>query len=435
MNALDSRPEPKKKVQTSGITTWSGSLEASSSIHESAVEMALTNIPLGEIAEDHLERLIAAQAAESLHVEYKRETYGTNDDQRREFLADVSSFANTAGGDLIIGMTAAKGVPTGIHPFTGDGEAERLRLEQMARDGLLPRITNLQTRAVALSGGNFVVVVRVPKSYNPPHRIIFKNSGRFWARSSAGKYEPNVDELRRIFTEAPLLAERVRAFRTERIARIAAHEMPVSLLDGGSLVLHVVPFAAFDFGNSLSLDKVAAQPHLFVPIESTSAQDYQITFDGLITASNAEGLSKSQRAYVQVFRSGAVEAVASLSSGDQRLILPHIEAMVVKYSRSYAVSLQRFGVEPPFAVLASLVDVKGKQLLQGVPNDPRFRSAVLNNDQYHFIETIFENIPSDANDAAKQLRATLDHFANAAGLPSSPYFDESGNYHLQGQWR
>jgi hypothetical protein len=33
----------------------------------------------------HLLRLISAQAAESFHVDYKRETYGGNDDQRREF--------------------------------------------------------------------------------------------------------------------------------------------------------------------------------------------------------------------------------------------------------------------------------------------------------------------------------------------------------------
>jgi predicted HTH transcriptional regulator len=129
--------------------------------------MALTNIPLSEITEGHLQRLIAAQASESLNVEYKRETYGTNDDQRREFLADVSSFANAAGGDLIIGMTEAKGIPTGVHPFMDDGDTERLRLEQMARDGLYPRIPNLQTRAVPLSAGGFVVVVRVPKSYHP----------------------------------------------------------------------------------------------------------------------------------------------------------------------------------------------------------------------------------------------------------------------------
>lgn len=272
--------------------------------------MALTNIPLGEITEGHLRRLIAAQAAESLHVEYKRETYGTNDDQRREFLADVSSFANAAGGDLIIGIAAAKGMPIAIHPFLSNEDEERLRLEQMARDGLYPRIPNLRTRAIPLSEGGCVVVVRMPKSYTPPHRVTFKNSCRFWARSSAGKFEPNVEELRRIFTEAPLLAERARAFRIERTARIAAHETPVSLKDGGTLVLHVVPFAAFDFGQSFSLDEVSVHPEKFAPIGGT-ARDFQITFDGFLTASTAGGLSAPQRAYVQVFRTGAVEAVAS----------------------------------------------------------------------------------------------------------------------------
>jgi hypothetical protein len=386
--------------------------------------MALTNIPLGEIAEGHLQRLIAAQAAESLHVEYKRETYGTNDDQRREFLADVSSFANAAGGDLIIGMTAAKGIPTGIHPFMRDGDEERLRLEQMARDGLHPRIPNLQTRAVPLSGGGFVVVVRVPKSYHPPHRIIFKNSGRFYARSSAGRYEPNVEELRRIFTEAPLLAERARAFRIERTARIAAHETPFGLTDGGTLVLHVVPFAAFDFGQSLSLDEVSAHPDRFAPIQGT-ARDYQITFDGFVTVSTAGGLSAPQRGYVQVFRSGAVEAVkSSLARGKDNnvLVLPYIQSWIRTYARSYASSLQICGAEPPFAIMASLVNVKGKSLaidyLEGaLPVD--IPSPVLNRDQFHFVEAIFEDVPRNDEEAGKRLKATLDHLANAAGLPSA----------------
>jgi hypothetical protein len=329
--------------------------------------MALTNIPLGEITEGHLRRLIAAQAAESLHVEYKRETYGSNDDQRREFLADVSSFANAAGGDLVIGIAAAKGIPTAIHPFMGNEDEERLRLEQMARDGLSPRISNLQTRAVPLSEGGCVVVLRVPKSYIPPHRVTFKNTGRFWARSSAGKYEPNVEELRRIFTEAPLLAERARAFRIERTARIAAHETPVSLKDGGILVLHVVPFAAFDFGQSLSLDEVSAHPERFAPIRGT-ARDF------------------------------------------------------IKYSRHYTMSLQMCGSDPPFAIMVSLVDVKGKILVQDSVENAILEdlpSMTLNRDQFHFVETIFQNVPENDQDAAKQLKATLDHLANAAGLPST----------------
>jgi hypothetical protein len=400
-----------------------------------APRMALTNIPLGEIREDHLLRLIKTQAAESLHMEYKRETYGTNDDQRREFLADVSSFAHSAGGDLIIGMTAANGIPIGVHPFAGDADAERLRLEQMTRDGLQPRITNLQTRAVPLSGGGFVVVVRVPKSYTPPHRIIFKNSARFWARSSAGKYEPNVEELRRIFTEAPLLAERARAFRMERIARIGAHETPVGLSGQAILVLHIVPFAAFDFGQSLSLDEVLAQRNNFAPIGG-AARNYQITFDGFIAGSNNEGLSKPQRAYVQVFRTGIVEAVASLLSDEGKwLILPNIEATIIRYARIYAASLQTLGIEPPFAIMASLADVKGKRLLPDflavntIAEDMPY--MVLGQEQYHFVETIFEGVPRDDKSAAKQLKSTLDHLANTGGLPSSPYFDDNGDYTLK----
>jgi predicted HTH transcriptional regulator len=114
----------------------------------------------------------------SLLVEYKRETYGGNDEQRKEFLADVSSFANSQGGDLIIGMVADQGVPTAFHPLMGDADAERLRLEAMARDGLQPRIIGLQTQAVPLSGGGSVLIVRVPKSPLPPHRIGFKNTNR-----------------------------------------------------------------------------------------------------------------------------------------------------------------------------------------------------------------------------------------------------------------
>jgi hypothetical protein len=271
-------------------------------------------------------------------------------------------------------------------------------------------------------------VVRVPKSYTPPHRVTFKNSGRFWARSSAGKYEPNVEELRRIFTEAPLIAERARAFRIERTARIAAHEAPASLKDGGTLVLHVVPFAAFDFGQSFSLDEVSAHPEKFAPIGGT-ARDFQITFDGFLTASTAGGLSAPQHAYVQVFRTGAVEAVASslavasplvVGKGNNVIARSKIQAWIIQYSRHYATSLQMCGSEPPFAIMVSLVDVKGKVLLQdyldlenAILED--LPSMTLNREQFHFVETIFQNVPENDQDAAKQLKATLDHLANAAG--------------------
>lgn len=309
--------------------------------------MALTHIPLNQITDAPLSALIKAGAAESLHIEYKRETYGGNDDARREFLADISSFANSLGGDLVIGMAASKGVPTGFCPFTGDADAEVLRLEQMARDGLAPRVANLRIVAVSLSQGGYVIVLRIPKSYNPPHRVIFKNSGRFWARSSAGKFEPNVEELRQVFVELPLIGDRVRSFRTERTAKIAAGEAPVGLLGGGNLILHVVPFSAFDLGAVLPLEEISRNVDSFPPFDSRGASDFRFTFDGLLTASNADGLAKPQRAYVQLFRTGMIEAVASnlaRGTGNDMIVLPDIEAKIVKSTCIYAASLQRFEV-------------------------------------------------------------------------------------------
>src|SRR5579871_5107315 len=108
--------------------------------------MALLHLPLSAIDETQLSRLIQAQAAEARDIEYKRETYGNADADHAEWLADASSFANTAGGDLLIGISAKKGIPQAVSPLTGNADDEILRLEQLARSGLQPRISNLEIR-------------------------------------------------------------------------------------------------------------------------------------------------------------------------------------------------------------------------------------------------------------------------------------------------
>jgi hypothetical protein len=76
--------------------------------------MALLHIPLSQIDEARLQVLITAGAAESCTIEYKRTIYGNAHADYSEFLADTSSFANTSGGDLVLGMDAANGIPTAI---------------------------------------------------------------------------------------------------------------------------------------------------------------------------------------------------------------------------------------------------------------------------------------------------------------------------------
>ena len=144
--------------------------------------MSLLDMTWDKITETEINNLILNGVPESPTIDYKRETYGNSDGDKREFLADVSSFANTIGGDIVIGVDETSGLPISITPLTGDSEVEVRRLEEIALYGIEPRLTNLRIRAVTVAGG-YVIIVRVPRSFVPPHRVTTKDVKRFWARA------------------------------------------------------------------------------------------------------------------------------------------------------------------------------------------------------------------------------------------------------------
>lgn len=57
------------------------------------------NAPL-QITENDLQALILEKAGEGKTLDYKRDSVGQSDKDKKEFLYDVSSFANTLGGNL-----------------------------------------------------------------------------------------------------------------------------------------------------------------------------------------------------------------------------------------------------------------------------------------------------------------------------------------------
>jgi len=89
--------------------------------------MSLQNIPLDRIGEADIQRLLSMGVNESTYLDYKQETYGDTGNDRSEYLADISSFANTLGGDIVIGIAEANGLPTILTPFSGDCDAEKRR--------------------------------------------------------------------------------------------------------------------------------------------------------------------------------------------------------------------------------------------------------------------------------------------------------------------
>src|SRR4051812_24321584 len=104
---------------------------------------SLLSITLADI-----ERLVTDCVHEGKTIEYKQEFYALNapepgrTKQHEEILKDISSFANTLGGDLIIGIRAEKGIPKEVCGFPEpDPDRLKLRISQLAENWLEPRIS------------------------------------------------------------------------------------------------------------------------------------------------------------------------------------------------------------------------------------------------------------------------------------------------------
>src|ERR1700759_1448782 len=119
------------------------------------------------ISKQDFESLITARVGERRTLDYKQELPGGRDDDKREFLYDIASFANASGGDLIFGISDerdVKGKPTGI-PNSADGVDLQngsdiiARLENLVRDGIFPRIQGIQWKLIdGFSNGTVVVM-------------------------------------------------------------------------------------------------------------------------------------------------------------------------------------------------------------------------------------------------------------------------------------
>ena len=381
--------------------------------------MPLANASLEDVTEGTLFALVAASAREDKTLEFKRDAYGGNDDARAEFLADVSALANTAGGDLVIGMEEADGAATSLVGLAGDADAEILRLQQMATAGIQPRLLALDIRAVPLPSGRHAIVVRVGRSYNPPHRVVFKNRNRFYVRGPAGRYEPDVDGLRALFNAAPAVAERIREFRAKRLGMVLSDATPVRLrAEAGRLILHVIPFSSVD-GSSAPLDLRGLDSEAgALRFLNASGLDYRMNLDGFVAFRplTADGSGF----YCQVFRSGAVEVVIPgmvMRSDEGPIVSADRVANYVRHHvRNVVPLLYRRGAAGPCAVLVLLAEVQGARLTVEDATWSGFGDALpIPRAVVTFVEAIVPE-GATASEADQALRPVLDQLGQGMGL-------------------
>jgi hypothetical protein len=377
------------------------------------------------VNEQDLQELVDSQVPEGVRVEYKLKNYGNSDSDKRELLKDVSAFANSHGGHLIIGVRESEGAAAELTGVDIDADAELLRMEQMVRNAIEPSISGIRMRAVPLSNGNKVLLLRIPRSWNPPHRVTAQGKNKFFLRHSAGVHEPSIEELRALFNQSAVALEKARQFRDDRIEAAIRGEGQRPLEDGGRLFFHIVSTAAFSGMINLDVEAIHQKYQNFWPL-GASGMSPRFNFHGFI---NERGGDKNH-GYTQIFRVGALEATMAgiAREHEGKKVIPglSVEEYIFKNLPIYINGLKELGVPTPLVVMFTLEGVSGAKY---AVLSRRFfdEDAPLTDHMLRLPGCIVEEYGSDL-DYHKAVRPAFDTLWNAIGFARSQFFDEEGRW-------
>ena len=385
--------------------------------------------PIDQITKEDIESLITAKVGERRTLDYKAQLNASNDAEKREFLSDVSSFANAADGDIVFGVSEERdtnGKSTGL-PDSADGivlpnsSEVILRLENLVRDGIDPRIAGIQWQQVAGFPKGPVLVMRIPKSWLGPHMVTFGGLSRFYSRNSAGKYPLDLGEIRSAILAQAAVGERIKRFVEERTLKTVQGESPVPL-DGAKVLLHLIPVTALDPTNIRDVAKAAAKLETNLTPMNVTSWGARFNFDGVLVTS---GTVKS---YVQVFRSGIIEAgVGQAFRYNQSIPSVGFEESVWKAASRYLQVQKKLELPLPIFVVVTLIGVKGFKLglndwfaMHGFDEQVKIDREII-----QLPETLVEEYSVSV---ARALRPSFDALWQACGFEQSFNYDESGDW-------
>jgi len=377
-----------------------------------------------------IQSLLDNQVPESEILDYKRDCYGNKDSDKRELLKDISSFANSRGGHIIIGVDEEDGVPTKIVGIDGtvNLDAEAQRMIQVINSGFDPAFTSVQVRTVASDDGSRCMVLDIPRSAIAPHRIAFGKYHKFFVRDSNGKHEATMPELKSLFTLSELGIKQFREFSRERVKIVSDPQRDTTGIqkDGGLMFIHIVPQVFLLTEQSIDIDSLYREHYQQLRPFSAMGLSRRYNFDGVFVFSGGDKLYS----YVQVFRNGVIEAVMSeIHKQHEKFgkLIPGI-ALERDFFETFPGYLQAFSaidIPPPYVVQISMVGVKDAHY--GYSKSAYFSHPQprLDRSRLFLRECMVESIDSLA-DIHSGVKPAFDSLYNALDRAECPHFSDGG---------
>ena len=393
--------------------------------------MPLSGISLNDINIEQLLQLIDDEIPEGKTIEYKRDLPRSTDGDKKEFLADVSSFSNTSGGDLILGMDEKDGKAGSIAWLKGINFDEvKLRFENLIRVGIKPRLPSYDIIEIKNNDNESVLILRMKRSWIGPHVVDYKGRWRFYARNSAGKYQLDVGEVKNQFLQSEELVKKIKEFRIERLGIVCSDESPLPVRSDHLLVAHLIPLDSFEIGSSHNLEILLKNKNSMYP-KLYDFEGNRFNFDGLVGSSrcDTQGLWHN---YCQIFRNGIIEYVSSSSylfnKYNENPIFHHSEfgKYLKKIVDKIITIVDDLQVSSDCAFMVSLLNIKGFSIIEP-------REFTYDNDEIIKIEKnrlISDIYITERNkiDSGFILKPILETIWNACGYAKCWHYNNEGNW-------
>jgi hypothetical protein len=404
------------------------------------MHMGVFNKRLSEIDFETINELVSSKVLESKYLDYKQDISHTlkNNETKINILKDIVSFANAQGGDIIIGVGEKNGVPdkiTGID-ITKVDEIKRT-IESIASGGVNPRIPKYEFNnliPLPTDSEKVILILRIHRSYNTPHMLVYKDENRFWHRGIAKNEMMDLQQIKASIDYSQSLEEKVKGFLMDRINVIESDEIPYELLETAKTLIHFIPISNFlDKTEQVDLSKILKENDgVYSGITEWSGANHQYNINGLVKGAVSHN-QQLYSSYVQYFKNGIIESVDNhfLIRKNEKEYSGIIPTRLFEKELSQRVMpqfldlLKRNNLPTPIWIMITLLNVKNfnainESLLRTFPKNSIVRKNIL-----HFPVIIIEDYEEKL---INKLLPVFNFLANLAGYDKTNSFDSEGNF-------
>lgn len=388
------------------------------------------------ISEEYINRLILNGVPESKTLEYKRELKIETGDDKKEFLYDITSLANTEGGIIIFGIEEQKdtkgqntGIPSMVTGITVENKDKLIqKIEDLTKNCIEPNINSLSFKFITINELE-ILIIGITKYFSIPYMVTYNSTNKFYKRRNSGKYLLDVYELNNLFMNNSTIKEAANNFRKHRTDEVRGLKFIPKLDINGSYFLHVIPLSRLgenfiDISSQAKLDYLKTYLR---PIQS-NGYDSRHNLDGFMNFATDQN-NKIPFSYIQLFRDGTLEFYTSQlhfprQNEPDKLDLAgqQFEVFSLQCIQNAFDVFNFYQIEPPYAVFISLFDLDNAVIY--LQNKWRNTTGIIGKPNLLFPAVVF----NDANqDIAKTMKSTFDILWQSGNFIKSPFYDDKND--------